>query len=72
MAQDFAFISYYFAHNYVILETRDTEQICEISAVEGYNKWGEQVQYPRKRALMSQCEIEEEKEPFEGEGEEVE
>ncbi|KIN96726.1 hypothetical protein M404DRAFT_32962 [Pisolithus tinctorius Marx 270] len=52
--------------------TQDTEQICKISTVEGYDEWGEQVQYPREGALTSQCEIEEEKELFEGEGEEEE
>ncbi|KIO01720.1 hypothetical protein M404DRAFT_28455 [Pisolithus tinctorius Marx 270] len=52
--------------------TQDTERICKIGTVEGYDEWGEQVQYPREGALMSQCEIEEEKEPLEGEGEEEE
>ncbi|KIO10999.1 hypothetical protein M404DRAFT_20528 [Pisolithus tinctorius Marx 270] len=52
--------------------TQDTERICKIGTVEGYDEWGEQVQYPREGALMSQCEIEEEKELFEGEGEEEE
>ncbi|KAI6148782.1 hypothetical protein BKA82DRAFT_32962, partial [Pisolithus tinctorius] len=51
---------------------QDTERICKIGTVEGYDEWGEQVQYPREGALTSQCEIEEEKEPLEGEGEEEE